>query len=247
MEYSLLNNGIEVTAHYSETSTNEIFVPLLKRLGALKEKKGNRILVLLAAPPGAGKTTLANFLEYLGQNREDLPRVQAIGMDGFHHYQDYLLSHDAIRDGEIIPMVKIKGAPITFDLDLLKSSIEGINKGTINKWPTYDRINHNPIEGAIDIKEDILILEGNYLLLDEDGWRDIKEYADYTIFVKADENLLRDRLIDRKIRSGAAKEEAIKFVDYSDIPNVHLCLEHSMGADLILEIDKDNNFSIIEK
>ena len=66
----------------------------------------------------------------------------------------------------------------------------------------------------------------------------LKEMADYSIFISADEDLLRERLIDRKIKSGNSREIAEKFVDYSDMANVRLCLNKSVRADLMLAFDK---------
>ncbi len=243
MDYNVNMNGIEVNAHYSRKSVDEIFLPLLYRLTDMQKEKGSRLLVLLAAPPGAGKSTLASFLQKLSEENEDLTDVQAIGMDGFHRRQEYLLTHTAFRDGEEVRMVDIKGAPITFDLNLFKKRIEEVLIKPVVGWPSYDRHLHNPVEDAITVEKDIVILEGNYLLLDEDGWRDLRSYADYTIFMKADEEMLRRRLIDRKIKSGNSKEKAEKFVDYSDMANVRLCLKKSTGADLTLSVGDDGEYN----
>jgi pantothenate kinase len=237
MDYSVNMNGIDVDAHYSEQALSEIFLPLLERLTRIQKEKNRRILVFLAAPPGAGKSTLASFLEKLSQERENLAQVQAIGMDGFHRRQEYLISHTTVRDGKEIRMVDIKGAPQTFDLDQFKDRIEQVLSGGSIPWPTYDRHLHNPIDNAIQVNKDIVLLEGNYLLLDEDGWRDLNGFCDYSIFISADEEMLRDRLVDRKVKSGNDKDKAESFVDYSDMANVKLCLEHSMKADLQLRID----------
>ena len=110
MEYSVRVNGIDVTAHYEERAVHDIFLPLLRHLTSLEHEKGRRILVMLAAPPGAGKTTLLSFLETLSHQDPALCPVQVIGMDGFHRRQEYLLSHTVFRDGEELPMVRIKGA-----------------------------------------------------------------------------------------------------------------------------------------
>ena len=92
MEYDVRVNGIQVTARYSQRAIDEIFLPLLRRLTALQREKGRRILALLAAPPGCGKTTLASFLEALSRERDGISPLQAIGMDGFHRRQEYLQS-----------------------------------------------------------------------------------------------------------------------------------------------------------
>ena len=98
------------------------------------------------------------------------------------------------------------------------------------------RISYNPIEDAITIDAEIVLLEGNYLLLDLDGWRKLANYADYTISLYADEELLRKRLIERRIATGVHVSTAKQFVDFSDMSNVRLCLEKTKPADLELEL-----------
>lgn len=230
-------NGIEVAARYSESAANGIFLPLLRKLTAIQQEAGRRILVMLAAPPGAGKSTLLSFLNRLAGETDGIGRIQTIGMDGFHRRQEYLLSHDTERDGKKIRMVEVKGAPETFDLEALTRRVKSLAAGETIGWPVYDRLLHNPVEDAMRVDGDIVILEGNYLLLDMDGWRDLASYADYTISIRADEEMLRERLIDRKMKTGVSRDESIRFVDFSDMPNVRLCLNCSMSADLQLEID----------
>ena len=236
-EHHILINGIKVAARYSDRAVDRIFLPLLEKLTGMQRAAGRRILVLLAAPPGAGKSTLASFLERLSRERAGLCPVQAVGMDGFHRRQEYLLSHTAERDGKTIRMVEIKGAPVTFDLEKLLSAVRRVAAGETCGWPVYDRMLHNPVEHALTVDGEIVLLEGNYLLLDEDGWRDLAAYADYSVSVSAGEELLRNRLIDRKLHTGVAEDAAVRFVDFSDMPNVRLCLAKSVPADLRLRLD----------
>ena len=239
-------NGIEVEAVYSSQTLTEIILPLLVRLEELQKSKNRRILVMLAAPPGAGKSTLLSFIETLSAGTEESVPIQVIGMDGFHRPQEYLLNHTVVRDGEEIPMVRIKGAPVTFDLDHLKERVRMVSSGGKCGWPAYDRHLHNPIEDAVEVDAGIVILEGNYLLLDEDGWRDLRSYADYTIFCGAEPDFLRERLIARRMKTGVSEEESIRFVDFSDMPNVMLCLQNSSGADLELYIDRSGEYHIVD-
>ena len=241
-EHHILINGIEVAARYSDRAVDGIFVPLLEKLTGMQRAAGRRILVLLAAPPGAGKSTLASFLERLSRERAGLCPVQAVGMDGFHRRQEYLLSHTTERDGKTIRMVEVKGAPVTFDLEKLLSAVRRVAAGETCGWPVYDRLLHNPVEDALTVDGEIVLLEGNYLLLDEEGWRDLAAYADYTVSVSAGEELLRDRLIDRKIHTGVTEDAAVRFVDYSDMPNVRLCLAKSVPADLRLRLDDSGDY-----
>ena len=244
IEYSIMINGIPVNARYSQRAVDSIFLPLLRRLTALQQQKGRRILVLLAAPPGCGKTTLASFLEKLSRERDGIHLLQVIGMDGYHRRQEYLKNHCIEQNGRLVSMVDIKGAPITFDLERLADGVKRVSSGEICGWPVYDRMLHNPIENALRVEESIVLLEGNYLLLDEDGWRDLSAWADYTISVSADEALLRARLIDRKIKTGVEEKQAIRFVDFSDMPNARLCLEKTKKADLSLCIDAAGDYHL---
>ncbi len=241
IQYNTIVNGIEIHAQYTEESVREIFLPLLRRFSALQKKKNRRVLVMLAAPPGAGKSTLASFLQDLSGKEPDVMPVTVIGMDGFHRYQDDLLAHTTIRDGKEISLVQIKGAPETFDLGRLAERIRRVAAGEECGWPEYNRLLHNPTEDAITVKGGLILLEGNYLLLDRDGWRDLSGFADYTIRIRAEEAMLKERLVERKIQSGTEPETALRFVEFSDLANVRECLEHTKQADLTLEIRADGS------
>ena len=233
MRFHFINSGLAVDADFPDQDVQEKYIPLLQRLSKLQERKGSRILVMLAAPPGAGKSTLAAFLADLAKELSLKP-VTVIGMDGFHRYQDYLLTHYTERSGKTIPLVKIKGAPETFDLQKLTERVRRVADGENCGWPAYDRLLHNPVENAVTVDGEIVLLEGNYLLLDEPGWRELSSYADYTIFLQTEEKLLRERLVKRQEESGKSREEAAAFVEESDLKNAQLVLSRSKKADLIL-------------
>jgi len=246
IEHRVMINGIEVAARYSERAVSGIFVPFLEKLTEMQRAAGRRILVMLAAPPGAGKSTLLSFLSRLAEETEGAGRIQTIGMDGFHRRQEYLLSHDTVRDGKPVRMVEVKGAPETFDLPVLTERVKRLAAGETIGWPVYDRLLHNPVENAVRVDGEIVILEGNYLLLDVDGWRELRSFADYTVSVRAEEELLRERLISRRIKTGVGVDEAVRFVDFSDMPNVRLCLSCSVPADLQLAIDDRGEYWLVK-
>ena len=233
--FSVQINGLEVNAVYSRDSIDGIFRPLLRRLTRIQKEKNRRVLALLAAPPGAGKSTLLSFLENLAEEDEHSGEVQIIG----------IVSRTVIRDGEEIPMSRIKGAPETFELEKLTERMQRIAAGERCGWPIYDRRLHDPVDDATTVDRDIVILEGNYLLLDEPGWRDLRDFADYTVLIRADEDMLRRRLTDRKAMGMATREEAERFVEFSDMRNVRICLEHSGSADLVMEMTSDGEFRVL--
>lgn len=236
MKYEAEINGLMVNAYYSDKNIEEILLPLLRMLTKMQLEKGKRLLVMLAAPPGAGKSTFVHFLKYLSEKEEDITPITTIGMDGFHHYQKYLESHTMLRDGEEHLMKEYKGAPETFDFPLLRERIRMVSEGKVCGWPEYYRIAHDPIDDAIQMEGDIVFLEGNYLLLNWDGWKNLSDYADYTIKIVAKEDLLKERLVGRKAKSGISMEEAQRFVEKSDLYNVRTCIQDSKDANLILKL-----------
>ncbi|MCJ7690320.1 MAG: nucleoside/nucleotide kinase family protein, partial [Clostridiaceae bacterium] len=112
------------------------------------------------------------------------------------------------------------------------------------KWPIYDRKLHDVVEDQIVVSKEIILIEGNWLLLNEDGWRDLKDYSDYSIFIKADETMLKDRLIQRKMKGRISEEEAIKFYEKSDSRNVRKVLNNSLKADLQLELLRNGKYKM---
>lgn len=234
MKYKTVINGLPVVASFSKDFIINTVGPILNQCTKQYKETGKRVIIFLAAPPAAGKSTMAELFMRMAATTPGVEPLMAIGMDGFHYPQDYLLSHDTERDGRMINMVDIKGAPVTFDLEALTERIKLLRDGDTVMWPIYDRTLHNPKDNAITVKENIVLLEGNYLLLDEPGWRDLSDMADLTIFVSAEPEMLRERLAERKMTTCPDKVKALHFVDFSDMANVSACLEKSKKADINL-------------
>ncbi|MBR3225213.1 MAG: nucleoside/nucleotide kinase family protein [Atopobiaceae bacterium] len=242
MEYRANVNGIEVLASYGHESVEQIFLPLLRHLGEISHNKGSRVLAMLAAPPAAGKSTLGAFLEHLSRTTPGLCPLQAIGMDGFHRRQDYLETHTMVRDGAQVSMAQFKGAPETFDVGLLHAALESVASGEDCPWPAYDRTIHDPIDGALRVTEDIVLVEGNYLLLDWPDWKDLRSLADYTVAITADPEILRERLVGRKASSGMPYADAKAFVERSDLYNARTVLSHTTSPDLMLRLTANGEY-----
>ncbi len=242
--YNLNVNGHSITAQFYEENVQNIFIPLLKKWTNMQMEKNKRIMILLAAPPGCGKTTLSLFLEYLSHSLDNIIPIQTIGMDGFHRYQDYLDCHYIQRDGNQVLMKDVKGCPETFDVDKFIEKIKE-TKRQDTYWPLYNRAIHNPEEDKILINSQIVLIEGNYLLLNEKPWSDIYQLFDDSLFIEADPLELEKRLISRKMLGGIPYHQASKFYKESDGVNVLRVLNNSLKANAHL-IMKDNLFKILE-
>lgn len=240
-EYLFKVNGFEMTAVYNENTIQKVFLPLLKQLQKLQKEKKERIIVFMAAPPAVGKTTLCEFLEYLSKQDQELTDIQALGLDGFHYHSDYINSHDAIVLGEKVPMKQVKGCPETYDTEKLRQKLEQIKTEDI-LWPIYDRNLHDVVEDQIKVTKDIILIEGNWLLLKQEPWKSMQQYADYKILILAKEDMLKERLISRKEKGGFSREEAEAWYQNSDSKNVTRVLKDSIQGDLLLKVEEDNDY-----
>lgn len=240
-EFSFKVNGFDINASYFQRTIDEIFIPMLRMLTEMNKGKDERFIIFLAAPPAVGKTTLSLFLEYLSKNVEEIEEIQAIGLDGFHFEQEYIRSHSVNIQGKETPMSEVKGCLETFDIDKLKVKLEELRKGN-TKWPIYDRNIHDVIEDSIFVNKKIVLIEGNWLLADEEKWRNLKDYCDYSIFIYADEELLKQRLIERKMKGNLSYEEALKFYEKSDSTNVRRVLKNHLKAELELIMKTNGDY-----
>lgn len=204
-------------------------------MNILRKNSGKRIIVFLAAPPAVGKSTLCVFLEKLSKDTKDITPIQSLSLDGFHYPNSYLKSNYISVNDVVHSLYEIKGMPETYDLNNFTKYLKDLKEKDI-RWPIYDRILHEPIMDLIEVTADIVLIEGNWLLLNEYGWRDLKMLCDYSIFIEAREELLRDRLIKRKMRGGLSKEEALEFYERTDKKNVLRVMENRLPSDITLEM-----------
>lgn len=234
-------NGLQQQVRFSETTIEEIFMPFLHELTDLRLTLDRKIIAYLVAPPGSGKTTLATFLERLSRERKEVDNIRALGMDGYHFTAAYMNVKTVERDGKEILMREIKGAPETFDLDLLVEKIREVRaEGT--DWNIYDRRIHDVLPDYMSVEDDIILIEGNYLLLKEPGWTNVRVLGDYSVFVDAPRDILRERLINRKVQGGKSRDEAERFFEFSDGRNIDRVLKNSARADETWKLLADGDF-----
>ena len=95
---------------------------------------------------------------------------------------------------------------------------------------------------AVTADAPILLVEGNWLLLDEEPWHTLRPLADYRIRIDAPSALLKDRLIARKVQGGLSEAEASAFCEASDARNVERFAAHAGAADEIWRMEPDGDF-----
>ena len=192
---------------------------------------GRRVLVGIAGPPGVGKsTTTAALADQL--NAESAGLCGVLPMDGYH-FDDTVLHARGNRPR--------KGAPFTFDIGGLRAMIERLkaDDGSDVAVPIFDRDIEIARAGAaiIPAAARIVLVEGNYLLLDEPDWRDLKPLFAVTVMLVADPAVLEARLTERWEGYGLEGEDMRQKMEGNDLPNLRLVLDHSLPADVALRTD----------
>ncbi|WP_426033855.1 nucleoside triphosphate hydrolase [Cypionkella sp. TWP1-2-1b2] len=198
-------------------------VDLAAIIRAKAQGKG-RFLTALAGPPGAGKSTLAaELVAALGQG------AKAVPMDGFH-YDDAVLLARGARDR--------KGAPDTFDAQGFFHLLRRLRVEDEIAIPLFDRDLEISRAGAdiVTAQDRLLVVEGNYLLLNEAPWPDAAPLFDLTVWIDVAEAELDRRLQARWAHYGKTPAEARAWIDSNDLPNIRRVTQNSRAADLNMRL-----------
>ena len=183
-----------------------------------------RFVVAIAGPPGSGKSTLAQRLNVVLP--EDASAV--VPMDGFH-FDDVVLESRGLRPR--------KGAPETFDYAGFAALLKRIRAGEPEiAIPVFDRSMELSRAGASIIGPGVkfVLVEGNYLLLDEEPWSALSGLFDFSIFVDVPRGELERRLLERWRGHGKSDEDARAWIASNDLPNIERVLARRRRADLVI-------------
>ena len=184
-----------------------------------------RFLVALAGPPAAGKSTVAQALAEALQSSGETATV--IPMDGFH-YDDVVLDRLGLRAR--------KGSPPTFDAAGFKVLVQRLKACEPDvAIPHFDRALELSRAAAELVSADIkfLVIEGNYLLIDEEPWSSIRPLFDMTVYLSVPLEELDRRLVARWDHFGRERQAARKWIDGNDLPNIRHVIEGSAAADVV--------------
>lgn len=186
-----------------------------------------RFLIAIAGPPGAGKSTMADNL--VGALKAQGASAEVLPMDGFHMDNGILIERGLLAR---------KGVPESFDvrgfLDIIRAVRAADQEVLV---PVFDRSREIAIASArvVSPKHRFIIVEGNYLLLNQGKWTELAGLFDFSIMLAPPIEVLEERLWARWRGYKLSEEAAHAKVHGNDLPNGRFILENRRPADLTLE------------
>ena len=223
-----------VLGPYEESWETAVAKRIKEEAAALKGD--NEILMVgLVGIPGSGKTIsailLATLLEEYGLE------TMSLGQGGYHYPLDYLKS---FPDAEEV--IYRRGAPDTFDPHALMRDLERIKHGDEDfiTLPGFDHAvgDPEPNKHAFDRnRHKVVIVEGLYLLHDQDGWEGVASCFDLTIFLNTDvDNCIERVKIRNQCIPGYTPEEINVRCELVDRVNAMTVMKTKDRADMIIEV-----------
>jgi putative kinase len=191
-----------------------------------------RYVVGLVGPTGSGKSVIASLFGHFASELRLPFRFASVGIDAYHFTNEYLNAHTV--DGAV--MKRFKGRYDTYDVARLASALLGFRAGRNVRFPVYSRAAHDPVEDAIDVAEEnvLLLLEGLWLLHESPEWSRIRPLIDRSIFIEASKDAVRAAVIKRHVEGGRSVDNASRYYDRVDANNFDLVMQTKGRADEIV-------------
>ena len=207
--------------------SKEITKEEAKKLVIELASASTRTIVGIVGKPGGGKSTLSRFL----LKGMDPSLVSVVPMDGFH------LSNKVLKE---LGKSDRKGAQDTFDVKGFTTLIARIKSDGTDPiyYPVFDRSIEESIaaQGVVYPSTRVVIVEGNYLMHDRDGWQEVAPLLDQSWYAFLDEDLRISRLISRHIAFGKDPESAKAWAKGSDQVNAELIETGVARCDFLIRI-----------
>jgi pantothenate kinase len=183
----------------------------------------DRFVIAVAGAPGAGKSTLAARLgELLGE------KSAVVEMDGFH------LDNVLLSERGLLPR---KGAPESFDFSGFEALLIRLRSpGAEVAVPVFDRAADFARAGAaiVPASARFIVVEGNYLLLDEAPWNRLDGLFDWTVFLDVPKGELARRLVQRWIDHGMEPKAARERAFGNDMANAERVIGRRREPDTVI-------------
>jgi pantothenate kinase len=227
--------GIRTTLTVGSEELTQGYVPLMRLIRRSWQSAGRRILVGLGGVPGSGKSSTAAILAGLWEAAGAEPSLVTVAMDGWHFTTAELDRRMSV--GGDFSLRRRKGSPPSFDAVSLAGALREIKlaRGDV-AIPVYDRNLHEPVPGGAVVPADtgIVLIEGNYVLLDEGPWADVSGQIDLPLWLDIEPTACRAGIIARHVSGGLTPAQAAAKYAENDWPNSQIALTSRDRAEWLI-------------
>lgn len=227
-----------------------------------------RLLIAISGIPGSGKTTLAACVAHginnahhqdyhtkfpnsppTSSSRTDPSQPDlafVVPLDGYHLTRKQLSEMPNAEEA-----IFRRGAAFTFDAQSYLKLVTQLRKPISPETPTifapsFDHAVKDPIlnDIAIPVTARIMIFEGLYTALNEEGWREAHELMDEVWFVDADIERATQRVAKRNFAAGisASFEESLARTKESDMRNAQHVLDDRLEVNEVIPSVEDETW-----
>jgi type I pantothenate kinase len=199
-------------------ATQGLFKATQRFLGAEDGKMP--YVIGLAGSVAVGKSTSARVLKALLSRWPNTPKVELVTTDGF------LLPNAELKR---LGLMERKGFPESYDASAIVRFLSAVKSGERNvKAPVYSHLTYDVVadDHVVVDRPDILIFEGLNVLQPGRLARDgravafVSDFFDFSIYLDAEEPLLRQWYIRRfmRLRETAFRDPRSFFTRYAELP-----------------------------
>ena len=207
----------------------------LDYVGTALNSPSTRLLIGLVGVPGAGKTTLAAHWATHLNAAHGAGTAVALGMDGFH-----LTKARLAQFPDPVAAFARRGAPWTFDAAGFVAALQRVRQSAdvcAATWPGFEHAIGDPIADATTVPAAtrIVIVEGLYLLHDDDGWEQVRGQLDACWYLDTPLPVAMDRLAQRHMQAwGFTRQQADERIATNDGLNARLVADSAVRADYLV-------------
>ena len=154
-------------------------------------------------------------------------------MDGFHYTKEQLS-----RFPNATEAFARRGAHWTFDGSAFVEKLRLLKASGSGSFPSFSHGSGDPVPDDVMValeKHQVVLVEGNYLLLDVAPWSEIRSLLDYVFFLEADLQTIRERVYGRHFSLGYGEEVSLRRMLTNDLPNAETVLATKHRADKVIQ------------